>query len=690
MPSPLEEWELKNIGYFVNEFLKLKFRNAALKIVSPLDERDEKEYIMAVQSNKPLIPKMIDNEGMHIRKLRLPDMRTIDIQISSSRRDEALYKIYIQSADLIPLRNAINNKIIKILNQYFIGEAVKQWEIHEEFVAATAPLSKKLAATPEFRLFQIPKIKHIPELMQKLLNTIAFVFLEMANYIVTKHTHKDIVQKSLFGGIIGSGSIPNQGLYIYYRGYSLEKLCDYHNKRNEHLFSIVEWIKNAFKHSNYNPSQFSISQPLEQSANKNKYTMVVSIKNDCDLPRYLLVAIDNWRVIFKSLALGSFNDVKHYKFTLSTTVVTFLNNYFYKRATDALNEFFAAELNHQKCWLPYATDATSLSSKACITLYKEEDQSHSLKPENLKLLWKKFTGQDIDKIAYVSPKQDSDKKDIISVKEPCAGDVEIIRNDEKNIIGFFYRTTHLEMILAFLQRLELHLSPTPKSQIDTSDTYQYVNARLFDGTSYEKSLPKSVNPILVPPPPKHARFAEETTQSPASFIFDESNKQIDPDALANHFPKKLIAQKLQFFKARSYKGITTATSGESPSQNLLPPLSPPRSLSSQSLPPKEERPSRKRSHVASVEVMPSQHKPYPSALSANSAASLHDRAIAPSPPLLEEPIIGAQPSADFDVLPQPDSILNAQPVSGGQDTSQYQVESITAAQPFSYGSPRTS
>lgn len=595
MPTPLKDWEINNIGYFIREFLRIKFRDATLEIISPLDERDEQQHCMTVQTTKLLLFKKTDTtHGKCVRKLHLNDLRTIDIQISKSRADANVYKIYLQSQDLVLIRYFINQKIIKQLNQYFIGEAVQQWQVHEEFIEAKAPIHKKLANTPELRLFQMPKLKDKPGMLDTLLKTFAIILKAIANFTVPSNGVVPKNLPSIFHGTISHSHIKNQGKYLFMTGYSMELLCHYHNKRNEYLRSVAYWIQNAFINSSYSFTQFNIVHQLELSS-PHKYTMVVSIKNDVELPKYLSIVLDNWQIIFKSRSLGSINNLSHYKLTLSTTAVMFLNNYYFKRIVDALNDFSGFKINNTNSWIMYAAEDDDHCSKACITLFTESGVSKTLKQEHLNILWKKFTGR--EDYLFKLTDQSTPKSNKCTVIGAIDGDIEPIINDsEQIVIGFLYSTSSLDKILKYLQRNDLHLTPTPATQLDSTDTYQYVHARLFNGTSLVNSLQKTVTEPIAPIQ-KQAKFAEQATQSPlASCIFDEGLNQINPNDLNNFFPKKELAKNIQFYKKQSYREIAAqiVETPKSPSFHAQP-LSPPRTLSQHdSLP--SATPSRKRSY----------------------------------------------------------------------------------------------
>lgn len=582
MPTPLKDWEINNIGYFIREFLRIKFKDAALEIISPLDERDDRQHILTIKATKVLLfKKAHTSDGKCVVKLNLDDSRTVDIQISKSRADENFYKVYIQNKDLILIRYFINHKISKILNQYFVGEAIQQWQVYEEFIELSASLYKKLANTPDLRVFQMPKLKEKPGMLDLLVKTFGIILKEVANYTIPSD---QIVKKelpSIFGGVIGHSHIKNQGKYLYMTGYSLELFYQYHNKRNEYLSSVVYWIQNAFKNSAYSMTQFNIVHQLEPTS-PNKYTMVASLNNNNDLPKYLSLVLDNWQILFKSLSLGKINNFNYYKFTLSTTAVMFLNNYYYKRIVDALNDFSGFKATSSNSWLMYVADSQNHCSKVCITLFTDTGLSKTLRQEHLKILWKKFTNQ--NDYLFKLTEQTANKNVNIAVTGEIGGQIEAILNEpDRIVIGFLYSASSLDKILSYLQRNDLHLSPTPTSQIDTSDTYQYVHARLFNGESLVNSLTKTVaKPIK--PLQKHAKFADQTTQSPLiNCIFDESQHLVDPNDLNHLFPKKETAKNIQFFKKQAIQ-TQNALSSKSPSIPAQP-LSPLRSLSQHASPP---------------------------------------------------------------------------------------------------------
>lgn len=700
MPTPLKDWEINNIGYFIREFLRIKFRDAALEIISPLAERDEHQHILTVKATKILLFKKADtSNGKCVRKLHLDDSRTLDIQISKSRADENVYKIYIQNKDLILIRYFINHKISKILNQYFVGEAIQQWQVYEEFIESSASLYKKLANTPDLRVFQMPKLKEKPGMLDLLVKTFGMILKEVANYTIPSD---QIVKKelpSIFGGIIGHRHIKNQGKYLYITGYSLELFYQYHNKRNEYLSSVVYWIQNAFKNSVYSMTHFNIVHQLEPSSS-DKYTMVASLNNNTDLPKYLSLVLDNWQILFKSLSLGKVNNFNYYKFTLSATAVMFLINYYYKRIVEALNEFSGFKGINSNSWLMYVADGDKHCSKVCITLFTDTGVSKTLRQEHLKILWKRFTNQD-DYLFKLS-EQTANKNEKLPVTGEVGGHIEAIMTEpDRFVIGFLYNTSSLDKILSYLQRNDLHLSPTPSTQIDNTDTYHYVHARLFNGASLVDALPKSVAKSVTPLE-KHAKFAEQTTQSPLiNCIFDESQHLVDPNDLNHLFPKKEFAKNIQFFKKQSVREIEAqyALLSKSPSIPAQP-LSPLRSLSQQASQP-EVTSSRKRSLPQQISNEPMGAQPLSCGL-ANDSQPLLLKLDDQLPALSVEHVLN--PSPDLlrhteDLLPPPvpkkspthvqehtvKSIVVASPLPHEPEEQQPE-EVFMGAQPLTYGS----
>ena len=144
------------------------------------------------------------------------------------------------------------------------------------------------------------------------------------------------------------------------------------------------------------------------------------------------------------------------------------------------------------------------------------------------------------------------------------GEVEIIRNDDKEPIGLFFNTSSLDKILEYNKPFALHLTPSLQSQPDKEDEFKYRYARAFNGTrlvDFVKTLTSTGNkPTAEEQDPKRTKLSKKAKLSSLTFsIFDEKDNPLNLEDLKIHFPKKVTAADLQFFKKQQNKSPNVAT-----------------------------------------------------------------------------------------------------------------------------------
>ncbi len=532
MPLSLKPWELKNIEHHLIQYLRNKILDTHIDLIDGLKETKDK-YVMVIKYSKPITRKKPCSMYLGNKD---------DILITLKITNETSCEISIRTKDLSKLHDHINQKIINLMNLYFNGEFVQKWELHAGPLT-NAPKNYPHAETRELRLFQVPKIAHDKDKLEKFKET----FFNISKAMLPPDSPTQVklsIANAALGGIIGQSAIKGRGLYIFYSEYSLPKLLAYHYSRFHDLDCVEYWIKESIRNSKYwiqvadnSPPRYNIIQKLD-TQDKIKYTMVIAIE-DVKLPERLLISIDKWQVLIKIRFLGSVEKFNHYKFTLNAETVLFLNAYYYKRICDSLNNELRSEIKENTKWLFYQEEGKILVSKACLALFPEFAETKLLTTADIFSVWKNLTGQN-----YAG-------NDKLPAKCIISGQIEIIKINGE-IIGILFSTSELDKFLKNYEAFHLFLPPTQGSLPEQGENLPIKYARGYNGEDLANKIHRLFGKKNNAPQnneSRHAQFTDIATQSPPSLaLFDAEDNPVSPEKFHKIFPKPVsVAVLLQFF-----------------------------------------------------------------------------------------------------------------------------------------------
>lgn len=555
MPSPIPQWELDNIRYFLEQYLRKKAQDLALEVTANINVHEDYTHMFLIKNIHAYVIKKKYT-------IHLDGQDDVTINLNQHPGKSIYWDLFIKPEDLLKLRSHIHKKILAILNLYFTGKSVLDWLIESSQLPPNPRIHKQLEQTHQFCLYQDRNLIANPIRWGDFKITMTRILKELADYTPEQtqeggfSMHPVVTLKPEIGSkLVRRKKIENIGISFVFHEPSLSKLTTYDNLHFRKIFSVEYWIEEALAHSIYKPQRYTVTQPLRKNK-KNKFTMIIEIINDHELPPIIEIRLKEFMVLIKSRSLGTLNNVKVYKLTLNKDEVCFLNTYFYKRAAGILNTHLRPAISSTAQWLLYQENDQQLVSKLCLLLNTTMEETKLLILTDILTFWYKLTGKNYD---------NSDK---LPAKSGANDSVEIIKNEFSQIIGIFYEFQSLVFLINNYS-FDLYLEPTLASQ-DQHEQIHAPHAQAFNGNKLALALNRETKSSDHALPAKKLRLQDETQSPFATSIVQEcpeENVVIKQPDIAKIGGKIITAEQLQFFKSTPFIEKAPTPASLSPEDN---------------------------------------------------------------------------------------------------------------------------